>query len=279
MFSAGPIWEALRPSVERHVHTIVNRLRSESCRATEWEELNCAESWIATLCRLLLRIQGLGHGGALLIAPNRSFEDLNVKYKIRYERLRTALEWQNYYYTLRSHATQEILGICSNRKAKDIPVDLYSDETVNARHYRGCLNELDGAIGFVAVLTMVDGLVLLSPGLDVQGFGAEITCTEQLPDIYLSETPRATPSALHRIDYAHFGTRHRSMMRYCYRKRGSVGFVISQDGDVRALTRVGANLIMWENIKLQRDYSATGQPATASSSLQAARRSKMRLKQ
>jgi hypothetical protein len=47
------------------------------------------------------------------------------------------------------------------------------------------------------------------------------------------------------------------MMRYCYKHPGSVGFVVSQDGDVRALTRVGEAVIMWDNIRLQYEVKAT----------------------
>ena len=41
------------------------------------------------------------------------------------------------------------------------------------------------------------------------------------------------------------------MMRYCFQHPGSVGFVISQDGEVRVITKVGERLVMWENIKLK----------------------------
>ena len=40
------------------------------------------------------------------------------------------------------------------------------------------------------------------------------------------------------------------MMRYCFAHHGSLGFVISQDGEIRAMTRVGARLIIWENLEV-----------------------------
>jgi len=42
------------------------------------------------------------------------------------------------------------------------------------------------------------------------------------------------------------------MFSYCWNNLGSLGFVISQDGDIRAITRVNDKLIMWENIKVQQ---------------------------
>ena len=53
------------------------------------------------------------------------------------------------------------------------------------------------------------------------------------------------------IDPSHFGTRHQSMMNICFRSAGSVGFVISQDGDVRAMTRVDDKIVVWEDVKLR----------------------------
>ena len=53
-----------------------------------------------------------------------------------------------------------------------------------------------------------------------------------------------------------FGTRHRSMMRYCNSNPGSVGFVISEDGDIRAMTKVGQDLVVWDGVLLQRELSS-----------------------
>lgn len=41
------------------------------------------------------------------------------------------------------------------------------------------------------------------------------------------------------------------MMRYCARKPGSIGFVVSQEGVVRCMTKLGNRLVMWENTRLQ----------------------------
>ena len=41
------------------------------------------------------------------------------------------------------------------------------------------------------------------------------------------------------------------MMRYGHKVPGSLGFVIAQDGEVRAMTRVGEYLIVWDNLKSQ----------------------------
>jgi len=38
------------------------------------------------------------------------------------------------------------------------------------------------------------------------------------------------------------------MMRYCFAHPGTLGFVISRDGEIRAMTRVQGRLVMWENL-------------------------------
>jgi hypothetical protein len=43
------------------------------------------------------------------------------------------------------------------------------------------------------------------------------------------------------------------MMRYCAKDAEAVGFVISQEGDLRAITRVDREVVLWENIALQLD--------------------------
>jgi hypothetical protein len=40
------------------------------------------------------------------------------------------------------------------------------------------------------------------------------------------------------------------MMRHCYTYPDSIGFVISQDGDVRAIARVDDDVCLWENFRL-----------------------------
>jgi len=132
-----------------------------------------------------------------------------------------------------------------------MPVGLHLDEVVAGYDLEEIRNELGSVIWFISLLSRVDGLVLLNPQLEVQGFGVEITVPEEPSAIYSAGDAWGTESLLRRIDYQQYGTRHRSMMRYCSKYPGSVGFVVSQDGDVRVMTIVGGRLLVWENIQLQ----------------------------
>jgi hypothetical protein len=41
------------------------------------------------------------------------------------------------------------------------------------------------------------------------------------------------------------------MMRYCHAHPLSIGIVVSQDGDIRAITTVESKLVMWEHLQLR----------------------------
>ncbi len=46
------------------------------------------------------------------------------------------------------------------------------------------------------------------------------------------------------------------MLRYCDANPESVGFVVSQDGDVRAIGKFDDRLLMWENVQAQSFLNA-----------------------
>ena len=147
-----------------------------------------------------------------------------------------------------THASDQIYEYLDE---DNIPTDLYLNENVSELELNEIRSEIDGSLWFISLLSRVDGLVLMSKHLSVRGFGAEIK-TSAIPDgVFISSTQIPTESNLEQVDYNHFGTRHRSMMRYCWNYLGSVGFVVSQDGDVRAMTKYDNKLIIWDNIKLQ----------------------------
>jgi hypothetical protein len=158
-----------------------------------------------------------------------------------------AANWTEYFV-----ASKEINGLLDSKK-KVISMNLYLSESLADARVEESERELDGAIWFISLLSRVDGLVLMTLDLEVKRFGVEIL--QDLPprNVFRSTTATATTRSLKRAEYQHFGTRHRSMMRYCSGIPGSVGFVISQDGDVRVMTRVGEKLVFWDSIRLQLD--------------------------
>ena len=208
------------------------------------------DKWTSALCRLLLRVQRYHHGGAVLLTPDDHLRALNPKYSLSYQRLRQALIHQAAATLQEWEASNESIAL-ADEGDEELPMELHWRTEVAHSRANDARSEVEGALWFISLLTRVDGLVLINPYLDVLGFGVEITETADPPQLWLSQSPSAAKSRRRKGDYAHYGTRHRSMMRYCAAVPGSVGFVVSQDGDVRAITCVDGDLIMWENIKLR----------------------------
>ncbi len=213
--------------------------------------------WINAICRLLMNIQQYRHGGGLLITPQTTLDGLNVKYKIRYDRLlkslRAMVEGQ-----LNASAADAPVVAPPDRLG---PSDVISYGMRGAQAVRDQLarlaehkNEVLGAIRFIASLSCVDGFVFLDRRMVVHGFGVEVRTDNLLSDIYVARDSHANPGRLRQAELTQYGTRHRAMMRYCYDKPGALGLVVSQDGDIRAMTRIADMLVLWENIDVQLGY-------------------------
>ena len=250
VFSGGPLHDALSSGLSQYLSTIKLKVSDKIYQSRDHWDLSLKVAWIQALCRLLLRTQRYRHGGAILISPNHS-AGLNIKYAIQYPRLKSALETQALLRINNTYTSDVIWEQYLEDDSETIPADLHLDQVITQADLDENRRELDGAIWFISLLTRVDGLVLLNPCLEVEGFGVEITYSEPPSASFLAVNRSATRATLKELDYNHFGTRHRSMMRYIAKVPGSVGFVVSQDGDVRAMTQVRKTVVVWENIQLQ----------------------------
>ncbi len=250
VFESGIIRMALEAGIQSHLESLRTGWPDEFL--TDFEDWRpVVSNWLSALRRLLLRVQSIRHGGAFLLTADESHKGLLVKHAISYNRLRTALQRQAVANAQQNAADAIISEEYMEPDLEEMPVWLHVDEVVAGYDLEEIRNELGGIIWFISLLTRVDGLVLLNPSLEVKGFGVEITESEEPADIYVAGDVYASDSLLKKVDYQHYGTRHRSMMRYCAKHPGSVGFVISQDGDVRVMSEVQDRLIVWENIQLQ----------------------------
>lgn len=256
VFWSGPVCNRLQEGVDNCIESVWRKLGRidyiqevlKEYRESDGWETHIAETWINTLCRILISIQRYRHGGALLITKSKS--DLDVKYRINYPRLKTALVrlWTSR--LLSSMAGDQIHYEYMDTDAEMMPVGLYLDESIANGDEEDYSDEITGCVRFISSLSCVDGLVLASPDLAIRGFGVEIRTKKDVGSAFSSPNPMANERSLRKIDPNHYGTRHRTMMRYCFTHPKSVGFVISQDGEIRAMTRVKNRLVMWENLKV-----------------------------
>lgn len=201
--------------------------------------------WQNTLSRLLLQVQQYHHGGAILITDKT--EGLTIKYQMDYPRLHQAMVA-----LLQTGAAVSALEqpFITSRRSQFAINDFMALERARMEHHEA-ENQLKGAIRFVGAQSCVDGLIVLNHQLEVCGFGAVIDEIDPPEQIYISETNKVTHAKLVPRNPDNFGTRHRSMMSYCWHHSDALGLVISQDGDLRAIKRLGDQLVIWENIKIQ----------------------------
>ena len=213
VFRGGPVLDTLFPSIETFKSQVRTQIPNDMYFARPHWNDSLRNDWIKSLCRLLLRIQGHRHGGAILITPGEVAGKLDVKYQIMYDRLTTALIQQATSRIEETFATDEIHEVYLEEEYEEMPVDLYLDAAVPQFEVEESNGEIDGTIWFISLLSRVDGLVLMDTNLKVQGFGVEIIVKEEPAELYLATDVNASPEKLRRLDYRHFGTRHRSMMR------------------------------------------------------------------
>jgi len=247
----GPVSDKLDIGIRAYLDTVEKQLPKNLRDSFPDWVAGLSDEWTSSICRLLLRVQNYHHGGTILITGDSSFSGLRIKHRIEYPRLSTALARRALFRIQESNASDEIFEEYIEKDSEDIPVELYFDESINSGDYEDGNSEVEGAIWFISLLTRVDGLVLMNPSLEVKGFGVEITFSDEPPSIFMARDRRAKDKHLRKLDYERFGTRHRSVMRYCSKISNSVGFVISQDGDVRVMTQVRGKLVVWENLRLQ----------------------------
>jgi hypothetical protein len=249
VLSTGPVLASLESGIVAYVARTREAVGDEAFEVRGHWSGSLAEDWLATMSRLLLRSRRYGHGGAVAIAPHDVGHHVNVKYPIAYDRIRTALDTRARATIEWANASDDIHEFLEN-DSDDLPMILHLDERVSDHEREDSRKELDGAIWFASLLTRVDGLVLMNSDLDVTGFGVEITAAEEPANVLLARDDRGQDTVP--LAYTRWGTRHRSMMRLCWQVPGMVGFVLSQDGDIRVVTRVEGAILVWENPLLER---------------------------
>jgi hypothetical protein len=196
-----------------------------------------------SLKRLLNRIKIYNHGGALLITSDTKSESLRIKYPIQYDRLKTAIKK----YCKNANEKKMIMPDDDDQR---VPNTLQADQLIEEQ--QSITREIKGCIRFIASMAGVDGLVLMNNQAVIKGFGVVIRDVHPPESVYVSSTLDATEKKFKKRNPKEFGTRHQSMFAYCNQHEGSLGFVISQDGDIRVITKVDDKLIVWENIEIQK---------------------------
>ncbi len=194
---------------------------------------------------VLLYTAELKHGGTLLFVPeeitdedSRLLSRVSIKYVLSSTRPRNALV-SAMAARLKHNALAEKLESRRTVKGEEL-------EQLDALAWdqQNCEDAARDAARFIASLTAVDGAVVLTDTLRIIGFGAEVTASFSGGDkVHVAHTAGAAETK--EVRFAEYGTRHRSAFRFVASMEPSVGFIMSQDGGVKAVRQVGSTLVMW----------------------------------
>ncbi len=223
--------------------------------ATRWDEEGDDDdypqrAYLFFLERVLAQVREKRHGGTLLIIPDhlshndtRITDRVRVKYSCNYdyawELLMRNLIHHNRYYDLHFKLW--------DRKTR-LAVDTFKEHHLLDSEGQKIEEALADVSRMIATLSAVDGAVLMTDRFRVVGFGAEVIAISpslRMVSIYSGGVKKE-------VSIESFGTRHRSAFRFCSSLEDCAAFIVSQDGGVKAVKRVGADVFLWPDINAGR---------------------------
>jgi hypothetical protein len=254
---AGPVGQFLSPAAQELYNETVRALGQKKYASQKDSDQHPTHLYYRTLARLLHLIREQRHGGTLLILPDelcredgRVVDRLAIKYSLDVPSIWETLIEEGvasaHYYRIAFPKPNRFLPHDSSASASELK-EMIDWEKRQERSEE----KIAEFCSFVAALSAVDGAVVMSRRLRVLGFGAEIIASSpsllNVKDALDASAAQATSVAVQR-----FGTRHRSAMRMCSSFEDCVALVVSQDGPVKAMKRVGADVVMWNDVTLGR---------------------------
>jgi hypothetical protein len=247
VFQYGPVHSKLMKSIKTFQDRVRSEVGKQLYRERDHWPATLEQNWLSALCRILIGIHKYQHGGAILIS--NSAIGLNPKYSLAYDRLADALFRSSVLSIRHTSYSDTIHENYLDKEVDEIPTELYLSESVDGTDLNDTNDELTGCVRFLASLSRVDGLIWLDFDLNLKGFGVEITARDDPEKAVIATNSKGTQAKT--LNISQYGTRHRSMLRYCAANHDSIGFVISQDGDVRAITHAKDRVVLWDNVRIQ----------------------------
>lgn len=223
----------------------------------DWSE-TLERLWINTLARLLLKIRENSQGGAVLVTPNASASPerdrrLKLPYALEYSSLRLLLEQRGAYWMTQFVQGAQALSEQPITVQEMRPGDLVLPEPDPRAGPLGSDQEISQAIAFIASLSRMDGILLLTPQLELKGFGGQSVGEDAGKDVYLAGNELASEGNLSAVPGHAFGPRCQALLRQCSLDPDAVGFFLTQDGDLRAMMQHEEKIIVWDPVRLPRE--------------------------
>ncbi len=171
----------------------------------------------ASIEYLLSEASTRGHGGTLIMFPERMREECRKKYIEKYP-------------------------FNHNLEIEKIILELLNLPTRNIAPFDILLNRLlSERLSFLGQLSCIDGALILTSNLNSISFGTKLRSEEWIGKVILG--PDGFNSRGEELSTAHFGTRHSSALNFVGNFYGVIGFVISQDGPIRGFVKKDDNTI------------------------------------
>jgi hypothetical protein len=193
------------------------------------------------LKRIINLVRSSGHGGSMVILPEGA------------EGLEAAARWVDCKYTAEPDAAglrfRYLLQAIIRRVGQLCPVGcsvegawqvFRSSRDSELDHLEESFFEL---ARFFSDLMQVDGALVLDQRLGVIGFGGEIRVDRSVLQVTHAHDLDCTEVSLWNPQAD--GTRHRSVYRLCSAEPKVIGFVISQDSQVRMIANIDEAVIFW----------------------------------
>jgi hypothetical protein len=229
---------------------IARAIRSHLPKQLTVEEVTLAlfQSWEEAVARICIGLRRKGTGGSLLLSTRPRLDDLEMGYEFNYLRLNEGVVLsvldRLYEQQAQSRLHDQIQGTGFLQR------NHYFDHVLAEADLADREAEVTGSVKLVASLAAVDGLVLLTPTLQILGFGVKIKLGGPVPQALNAEEFEQNPATARPLQFPQFGTRHASMLRYCRADASAIGIIVSQDGVVRVLVTARRKLVIWENVRL-----------------------------
>ena len=222
----------------------------------DWPE-TLEQFWVHALTLLLRRMDESRHGGCVLVMPRRETPKENglpeetwlaPPSEASFSQLRQKLE------TIAAAAiTHQVESVqrLSERTASPgglLPDDLVLQEPSLPRDLLTSDPKITDAVGLLASLARLDGLLRLDPLLNLISFGGQPSAAALPERVYLAGDEAG--SDLTPISFRSFGPRNQALLSLCRQNPDAIGFALTQDGDLRAMLLHDEKLIVWNTVLL-----------------------------
>lgn len=245
VFFRGPIFEYLAKGAQQLYDETCRKIGRSKFDPEGFDDDYPEKAYIWFIQRILIRIRENFHGGTLIMIPDelniddtRVRDRITIKYPCHYDEAWTSLinelvKHKQYY---DSYSKLKDKNELSNKE--------FWRYRLSASAYDEAKEDVRRAAKFLATLSAVDGAVVITDKLRLLGFGAEIIAmSPSLKEVHIISDSDNHGGEAHSLEF--YGTRHRSAFRFCSSFEGSIAFIVSQDGGIRIVKRVGSKVLVW----------------------------------